>query len=120
MSDACCVEECEDVISVCCDESVLRVRASLRSEVSASRRRRSRACCRVERDSERREMAVLSGAMLKLEMVWRISWGVLLVLGGVLWELVLRGKARGTDCGGVFFEEHFGGWCAWVWVKALC
>jgi hypothetical protein len=69
ISDACCVDECEDVTSACCEASVLSVRASLRSEVSASRRRRSRACCSVERDSLIRETADLSGAMLKLEIV---------------------------------------------------
>lgn len=73
ISDACCADECEPAISACCDESVASVRASLRSDVSASRTRRSRACWRVERDSETRETAALSGAMLKFVIVWRMS-----------------------------------------------
>ena len=61
--------------SVCCDERVESVRESLRREDSASRARRSRACWRVERDSEMRATAALSGRILKLEVVWRINCG---------------------------------------------
>lgn len=43
------------------------------SEFSASRRRRSRACWSVERDSLMRETASLSGCMLKLPIVWWMS-----------------------------------------------
>jgi hypothetical protein len=41
---------------------------------SDSRMRRSRACWRVEIDSETRDTASLSGWMLKLLIVWLISW----------------------------------------------
>ena len=69
ISLACAVDECVDVSSACCDWRVERWRESFFREDSASRRRRSRACCRVESDSETRATASLSGAMLKLEIV---------------------------------------------------
>lgn len=41
--------------------------------LSASRTRKSRACCSVDSDSLMRETASLSGWMLKLPIVWWIS-----------------------------------------------
>lgn len=43
---------------------------------SASLSRSSRACWRVEMDSLTRATATLSGWMLKLFMVWLMSWGL--------------------------------------------
>lgn len=91
--------------SWCWEDSELSVRASRLSESSASPRRRSRACCRAVRDSETRATQSLSGAMLKLVMVWRMSWGGRRLVGQ-------GGVGCGGEAaygGGVFFEEHFGG-----------
>ena len=47
---------------------------SLRSAVSASRRRRERDSSSVLREEEMRDRAALSGAMLKFVIVWAMSW----------------------------------------------
>ena len=57
------------------------MRASFLREVSASLSRRSRAVSRVCRASETRETRILSGEMLKFEIVARISWGWLVGIG---------------------------------------
>lgn len=62
---------CSDLASggmACLDGDVLF------NALSASRTRRSRACCNVESDSLMRETASLSGVMLKLPIVWWMSW----------------------------------------------
>ncbi len=67
--------------------------------LSASRTRRSRACCRVESDSFIRETASLSGVMLKLPIVWCISWKL----------LALRSCPACVSYGrGIFVEKHRG------------
>ena len=63
---------CAETVSAWWVDRVLRLRDSLRSEDSASWRRRQRAWERVERDSWMREMAVRSGWMLKFVVVWWI------------------------------------------------
>ena len=112
---------------MCWAVRVDRVRASRRREDSASRRRRSRACWRVERDSLMREMACLSGAMLKFWRVWEISWGFVsncVSLGENIYiymcvcvciYIVILGESAYSR--GVFFEEHFGGlgMVNWLW-----
>jgi hypothetical protein len=86
ISEACAVAECEAIVSRWWLFSVVRVRESsvysqrltsmqpmdpaLFNALSASRTRRSRACCRVDSDSFIRETASLSGVMLKLPIVW--------------------------------------------------
>jgi hypothetical protein len=82
-------EELWDAVSSACwDARVAWLRARRRRAVSASRRRSSRAWLRVERDSEMRETATLSGAMLKLAIVCRMSWRhvSLRVCGSASWE----------------------------------
>lgn len=78
ISDACSAGECADTSSACCACRVPSCRASFLSAWSASCRCRSRACCRVERESFMRATAILSGPMLKFWIVWWMSW-----LGGL-------------------------------------
>jgi hypothetical protein len=65
---------CATTVSLCCDWRVLSWRVSLRSAVSASRRRRERDSSSVLREEEMRDRAALSGAMLKFVIVWAMSW----------------------------------------------
>ena len=65
---------CATTVSLCCDWRVLSWRVSLRSAVSASRRRRERDSSSVLREEEIRDKAALSGAMLKFVIVWAMSW----------------------------------------------
>lgn len=66
-------------VSVWCAVWVESLRESFRRAASASETRRSRDWWRVERESVTRVRACLSGWMLKLPIVWWISWVVLLV-----------------------------------------
>lgn len=92
MREACSAEECEEVTSWCCDWSVFKVRASFLRLVSDSRRRRSRACCKVDKDSATRETAFRSGSMLKFWVVWDISCGKLMNLLVSSFKLWTKGR----------------------------
>lgn len=72
--DAWSVDEWLLCRSSCWEERVLSWRESFFRVVSASRMRRSRAWSRVEMESFTRPMASLSGLMLKLSIVWEMSW----------------------------------------------
>lgn len=61
---------CDETLSAYCALRVLRLRASLRREISASRVRRSRDCWREVSESVMRVKASLSGWILKLPIVW--------------------------------------------------
>jgi hypothetical protein len=74
--------------------------SALFNALSASRTRRSRACWRVDRDSFIRETASLSGVMLKLPMVWWMSWNML---------VEPRDYALGSYSRGILVEKHVGG-----------
>lgn len=91
ISDAWAEEEWDETTSLCWEDKVDKVRESFLSEVSASLRRRSRAWLRVERDSDMRETASLSGWILKLEIVWEIK-----VEGGSSRSIFGRGGREGN------------------------
>jgi hypothetical protein len=81
---------------------------SLRSAVSASRRRRERDSSSVLREEEMRDRAALSGAMLKFVIVWAMSWDR-------SQPAALAARWEFYRCG-VFVEKHG---CGTVYMFAL-
>lgn len=121
ISDACWVAECDSTRSLWWELRAVRVRESsvyplaqrskvgspwlciLFNALSDSRIRKSRACCSVARLSLMRETASLSGWMLKLPIVWWMSW--------VLCQCCTHSHPWGVSSHrrGIFVEKHFGG-----------
>ena len=60
-----------------------------------------------------REMASLSGLMLKLFIVWFMSCAIDAVSIACLPFFRRERGVRGTHRGGVLCEKHFGGVCVW-------